>query len=441
MHCDILQRLYIRANGEVPCYDDAGERIALGDLRTDSITAILANDRYAHLRESLRGGRMPWPETCAHCALLRSEQPLSDDIAARRILTLQVEPSLPCNLRCPCCTNRVQMKTRTGPRALDPGVFETALRDLAAAGYDVREIEYAGQGEPIMHPRFAEVVRISRRVFPRARQRLITNGTLDYWKATEGEAIDEIVVSCDGYHQESYEKYRVGGRVSGPLAFLRSAPARIAGIDQRRTWKYILLEFNDSDEEIAAAQHAAQELGIDLLFFVLTHSMFRSRRFTARTISRLPILFPNVTTTSTPHMLNDWVDTHPLADPVPTATVFKYAVDVCRMRAGRFLRISGWALAAAPVTAIHVAVDGRGLGLAECAQWRPDVQVAFPDYVNPSSGFEFLGDAGDLAPGPHSVTLSCRSGDVVAGTIEATVEIPHRGRVIPIRQSPEVAAG
>jgi hypothetical protein len=72
-------------------------------------------------------------------------------------------------------------------------------------------IEYAGQGEPLAHPRFPGLVDLGRALFSETRQRLITNGNYDYSARTGRRAPDEIYVSCDGAFQESYEKYRIGG--------------------------------------------------------------------------------------------------------------------------------------------------------------------------------------------------------------------------------------
>ena len=54
----------------------------------------------------------------------------------------------------------------------------------------------------------------------------------------------------------------------------------------------ILLEFNDSDEELLAAQAEAQRLGVDEFLFVITHSAHRSRRFTQESAATVPLASP-----------------------------------------------------------------------------------------------------------------------------------------------------
>ncbi len=65
-------------------------------------------------------------------------------------------------------------------------------------------------------------------------------------------------------------------------------------------WKYILFEFNDSDEEIWEAQNVAQELKVDALLFVYTHSKFKSQRYTIKNAADFPIYYANVKTNATP---------------------------------------------------------------------------------------------------------------------------------------------
>lgn len=176
-------------------------------------------------------------------------------------------------------------------------VFESLVSSLVQHLYITETIEYCGQGDPLMHPQFAEFVKIARRYYPNAVQRLITNGNFDYWKTTNGEFIDQIYVSCDGVFQGNYEKYRIRGDVDKVVKFMKDA--KKSGNVGRLTWKYILFEFNDSDEELIAAQHLANSIGVDTLMFVFTHSQFKSMKYRPETLTDLPIIYPNVITNYT----------------------------------------------------------------------------------------------------------------------------------------------
>lgn len=412
MHCDILNKLYIRANGDVPCYDDAGEKIILGNTDDEGgIAAVLDNDRFRRIRSRLEGARAPWPGTCETCAFFRINTLSSTVAGTKRIRILQLEPTLACNLRCPCCSNAEQVRTRPRPLVLAPHRWERTLGELKDGGYTVDEIEYCGQGEPLLHSRFPEIARISREVFPGARQRLITNGNFEYWKSTGGVAIDELYVSCDGVRQQSYEKYRVGGAVSLPLAFLGDAPPQIEGRTQRRVWKYVLFEFNDSDEELLAAQEEAQRLKIDLLLFVVTHSRYRSRRYNDETIDELPLRYSNVMTSMTPIMERDARELTPLGswtvDRRSAIPPFVAVVDSIAVMDSHLL-IRGWALSSQAPNALDVAWDAKPVGAARTGMSRQDVFRHAPEFQDTRSGFAFKGGAGNLDAGIHVATLDFR---------------------------------
>lgn len=213
---------------------------------------------------------------------------------------MQVEASLACNLRCPGCSNGRQIRTRPKPFVLPEQTLAALVRALREERYQVDEVEYCGQGEPLLHPRFPELVDLVRSSLPEARRRVITNGNVDYSAATGRRPLDEIFVSCDGVRQPSYEKYRVRGDVEMALRFMADVPPVLDGVPQTLVWKYILFEFNDSDAEIAEAQRRAQDLGVDQLLFVFTHSAFRSTRWTVANAAEFPMLYPNVTTSATP---------------------------------------------------------------------------------------------------------------------------------------------
>lgn len=307
MNCEILETIYVRSNGDIPCDCDAGEKILLGRINTLdpswNIQDILANNQYASIRKSLSANVPPWGNVCVSCAWFRSPEPFFDGLSRRQVRKIHIEPSLACNLECPCCSNKSQRETRPHPFLMEIGVFDVLLKSLVENSYAVGEVEYCGQGDPLMHPRIGDFLRRAREWYPQVRQRLITNGNFDYQEVLAGEFIDEIIISCDGVFQESYKKYRVGGNVERVFSFMTAIPKSVGGKKQNIVWKYILFEFNDSEDEIIEAQRRAQLLGINTLVFVFTHSRFKSVKYRPETLSSLPILFPNVTTNMTTQLL------------------------------------------------------------------------------------------------------------------------------------------
>ena len=293
MDCGILRTLYVKANGQIRCNDDIGEQVVLGAVEADdpdwTIANVLANDQYDHIRKALADGRVPWDGVCDQCPFLLRDGSPHDSLAERRIPILQLEPTLACNLRCPCCSNRAQLRERPRPHTMPVGMWERLLRSLRDGGYEVEAIEYCGQGEPLMHPEFAEFTRLSRRYFPSAFQELTTNGNFDYASKLADAQLDQVLVAGDGVWQESYEKYRVRGDVSQVLQFMRDANQQNSERRPTVCWKYILFEFNDSTEELLEAQRLAQEIGVDRLLFIVTGSRYRSQKYSHDNLHTLPI--------------------------------------------------------------------------------------------------------------------------------------------------------
>jgi wyosine [tRNA(Phe)-imidazoG37] synthetase (radical SAM superfamily) len=304
VNCEILRTLYVRANGDVVCNDDAGERVLLGKIPPHrenwTIESLLTNHRYRHIRAALASGRGRWSHLCANCAFFRPHEAFTDPLADKCLRKVQIEPSLACRLRCPSCSNHVQVHVRPDPLQMEVALFERLLARLAREGYTIVDLEYCGQGEPLLHPDFPEFVRLTRHFFPATVQRLITSGNFDYTAATGRERLDEIIVSCDGARPESYRRYRVGGSLERALQFMRHARAEKSPRPQLLIWKYILFEWNDSPAELEQAQVLAQAIGVDWLLFVFTHSAGKSRRYTIENAAEFPRRFANVTLNATP---------------------------------------------------------------------------------------------------------------------------------------------
>lgn len=397
MSCEILNTLYLRSNGDIPCHDDAGETVLLGRVDAGDpawdIMTVFGNANYERVRSAFAQGGTPWGETCLRCALLREHEVLSDGLSKKRIRTFQVEPSLACQLCCPCCSQPNQIRVRPKPFILPLVTFATILDSLRRNHFQIEEIEYCGQGEPLMHPSFPSLVETARDHFPTARGRLITNGNFDYWKATRNVGLDEIFVSCDGFFPESYVKYRVGGNVRMPLRFMREAPHETQGKRQVVIWKYILFEFNDSDKEIRAAQEAAQELGVDLLMFVFTHSRYKSERYRAANAADFPIFYPNVTTSATPiHQRQLRTAVAVEIKSFETSDAMGVLDEVAVLGNGK-LWIRGWVLSGRSLKGIEVELDDRPVGRARLGLPRPDVYWTHPEYANRYGGFDFTGGA------------------------------------------------
>ena len=398
MDCEILRILYLRANGEIPCNCAAGETLNLGWLGTGEgwdVDQHFANPRYEKMRSAFAKGELPWGEVCERCVFLRKGEPYRGGPINKRLEKIQIEPSLACALRCPGCSRIHQAKVRTGPMFLRLDAYARFLTQLRDRGYSVGFFYFCGQGEPLCHPEIERVLSLTREILPTVPRIVNTNGNYGFAATLGRECPERLIVSVDGARQESYEQYRINGDIQQALDFMRDAkrlrPQTIV------EWKYILFTYNDSDAEIAEAQRLAEDLGIDALQFVLTHSQERSVRYTAENLDELPLLSPLAYIEVTPYLYNKRKYLRPLAitdsrqRPDFTGANKLWCVLDEVWILGHQFGLKGWShvLDRVPLKQITVLVDGQVLGTAACGTPRPDVLEALPQVGHYRSGFRF----------------------------------------------------
>jgi tetratricopeptide (TPR) repeat protein len=283
--CFMAQGLYLKANLEMPCWDDVGEEKILRRLDPQLLlsgqeTALSAFDALLHIRSAFARGRTPHPGYCERCAVRTQGRPVTE-MRPRTLEVLHVEPSYLCHLACPQCIQPKDRKSLKGPPYhLDPDVYDAFLAQLAREVQHIRLLMFEGRGDPLNNKRMGELVRATKRHFPRTFTSITSHGNFPFKPWMMDCGLDELRLSVDGAFQDNYAKYRVGGRLDSALKLMRD----IRDFDDggrgkpEIEWKYILFEWNDSDEELKKAGELAQELGVRLRF-CRTHTPGRSRRF------------------------------------------------------------------------------------------------------------------------------------------------------------------
>lgn len=123
-------------------------------------------------------------------------------------MSISIEPTTSCNLRCPECPSGLRSFTRpTG--MLDQSLFRNVIDQLAPT---LSYLTFYFQGEPFLNPQFLDMVKY-------ASQKGIYTATStnahylnsDTALATVKSSLDRLIISIDGTTQETYESYRVGG--------------------------------------------------------------------------------------------------------------------------------------------------------------------------------------------------------------------------------------
>jgi MoaA/NifB/PqqE/SkfB family radical SAM enzyme len=179
---------------------------------------------------------------------------------------VQIEPVGQCNLRCQMCP--IQFRTDGppyGPPAFMP--FETFTR-LVDQIPSMTELQLQGLGEPMMHPRFFDMVAYaaSRGI------EVSTNSNLTLLTPARAErlvqsGLHKLHVSIDGATPEIYERIRVRSnwrRVVGNLEGLVEAKRRL-GSDLPRL-RIVVVVMRQNLHELADLVRLAARVGVDAVF-------------------------------------------------------------------------------------------------------------------------------------------------------------------------------
>lgn len=125
-------------------------------------------------------------------------------------ISIAVEPTTRCNLRCPECPSGLRAFTRpTG--MLKDDLFKKVINELAPA---LSYLIFYFQGEPYLNPRFLEMVQ-----YAAGKGIYTATSTNAHFldenlaKATVQSGLDRLIISVDGTTQETYQQYRIGGNL------------------------------------------------------------------------------------------------------------------------------------------------------------------------------------------------------------------------------------
>src|SRR5207248_760349 len=116
--CFMCSGLYIKANCQLPCWDDVGEQLILRHLSAEHLAAgreenILNDPALIHIRRSFKNDELPFPDVCNKCAVRGKGMHRGEVLD--KLEVLHVEPSFLCALACPLCISpRERLKIQKG---------------------------------------------------------------------------------------------------------------------------------------------------------------------------------------------------------------------------------------------------------------------------------------------------------------------------------------
>lgn len=176
-------------------------------------------------------------------------------------ISISIEPTTSCNLRCPECPSGLRSFTRpTG--MLKQDLYEKIMDELAPT---LSYLIFYFQGEPYLHPQLLEMISYA------SRKKIYTATSTnahylndEMAKKTVESGLDRMIISIDGVDQETYSSYRVGGKLSKVIEGAQNI------IKWKRELKsktpHVIFQFlvvRPNESQIDQVYKLADELGVD----------------------------------------------------------------------------------------------------------------------------------------------------------------------------------
>ncbi|MDX1685325.1 MAG: radical SAM/SPASM domain-containing protein [Saprospiraceae bacterium] len=178
-----------------------------------------------------------------------------------RPVSLSIEPTTACNLRCPECPSGLRSFTRnTGNLKAD--LFRRTVHQVKD---HLINLTFYFQGEPYINPDFLDMVHHAHEsgIYTMTS----TNGhflSKENCRKTIQSGLDRLIISIDGAKQDTYEQYRR----EGTLQTVLEGAERLIRMKQRLGVRhpYVIFQMlvvRPNEEEIDDVYEIAREIGVD----------------------------------------------------------------------------------------------------------------------------------------------------------------------------------
>jgi radical SAM protein with 4Fe4S-binding SPASM domain len=176
-------------------------------------------------------------------------------------ISIAIEPTTSCNLRCPECPSGLRSFTRpTG--MLDKALFESVIDQLADT---LTYLTFYFQGEPYLHPSFLDMVAYasSKGIYTATSTNAHYLGP-DMARKTIASGLDRLIISIDGTSQDTYQSYRIGGSLEKVVEGTKNIIAcKRASKSKTPHIVFQFLVVRPNEHEIPEVYRMAEELGVD----------------------------------------------------------------------------------------------------------------------------------------------------------------------------------
>ena len=180
-------------------------------------------------------------------------------------ISVSIEPTTSCNLRCPECPSGLRSFTRpTG--MLDEQLYRNVIDQLAPS---LSYLTFYFQGEPFLHPHFLNMIGYAaeKNIYSATS----TNGHFlkdEAARDTVESGLNRLIISIDGTTQESYQSYRVGGTLE---KVLEGASNVIKWREKLRAKNlHVVFQFlvvKPNEHQIPEVKRIAKKIGVDQVVF------------------------------------------------------------------------------------------------------------------------------------------------------------------------------
>ena len=176
-------------------------------------------------------------------------------------ISLSIEPTTACNLRCPECPSGLRSFSRPTGK-LDQNLYEKIIYELSPY---TSYLTFYFQGEPYLHPDFLSMVHL-------ANQHKIYTATstnahfLTHEKARETvqSGLSRLIISIDGTSQETYASYRKEGSLRKVLEGTRNIlkwRKKLGSKTPAVIWQFLVVRPNE--HQIDELHQLAKTYGVD----------------------------------------------------------------------------------------------------------------------------------------------------------------------------------
>ncbi|MFN7012698.1 MAG: SPASM domain-containing protein [Bacteroidia bacterium] len=180
-------------------------------------------------------------------------------------ISIAVEPTTSCNLRCPECPSGLRNFTRpTG--MLQKDFFEKLVSELHKK---TMYLTFYFQGEPYLNPAFLDMVKLasSKKIYT------ATSTNAHYLTPKNAEktiksGLDRLIISIDGTTQKTYQEYRIGGSLEKVIEGTKNIIA--AKRNLKSNTPHVIFQFlvvKPNEHQMGDVLKLAKEIGVDEVKF------------------------------------------------------------------------------------------------------------------------------------------------------------------------------